>query len=473
MGSSSDESNSEKNFQSEPKRCQSNFITSDQAWSEIERDVFSGAKTQPITVNRLFCLPEPILSNEESASKDTQSWNNSFMEVSEAHVSAWDAFNDENVDIMFGDFLDERLQHIPNPNLMAIHFNSHRESANGNRVVFSIEDEGDLNRMMEKAAIIDLLDDAFALAAKEFQERVNAPAPGKLGTSFEAKRIIIHRDSYMHKSSETIPDWLFCPTPESASGQHTSALRRALMYARKQNLVPGPGEYEQWEPDPNGGPTLADVLSKYAGKGIDVAVVGEAKQKDVFDPANLANIDMFPQVRSTLGQMLMYCRWSKTRYAFVATSEEVTFLRFFRLDDTEDEKEQFGVNYAVLPWKREPGNLSVWKGIWALVMLGLHNKYRSIVPEDQIRDLNSWSRLTNKDKDQGQWENHLSKRVVDDGYWAQRSRGVEASTAESATQLDRQEAGKSPGLLSKRPGSDTTAVERSPKVVKSEKNSKG
>ncbi|KAK8075390.1 hypothetical protein PG997_010053 [Apiospora hydei] len=466
MGSSDDDLNIENGCKPDLKRCQANFVTSDHARGEIEKGVFSGEKTQPITINRLFCLPEPILSNDESDSDDTQSWNDDFVEVSEAHISTWDAFNDENVDIMFWDFLDEKLQPIHNSNLMVAYGGSHHKSGiDDTREVFAIEEECHLNIMMESASIARVLEMAFAFTAKEFQERVNASsASGTLDTGYEANRIRITRSSFVRKSSETIPDWLFCLVSESASRERWHDLRWALRWAYEQNAVTGPDDDEPDGPDPDGGPTLANILSQFAGDGIDVPVVGEVKRKAVFNPANLADPDKFPQVRSTLGQMLMYCRWAKTRYAFVLTSEEVTCLRFFRLEDSKEE-EQFGVHYAVLPWKREPGKVSVWKGIWALVMLSLHNKHRPIVPEDQIHDLNSWSRVTDNDQDQGRWENHLSKIVVDDGYWAERARAMDASSHESAAQPDRHEEGKATGQRPKR--STSGSVERPCKVIKS------
>lgn len=132
---------------------------------------------------------------------------------------------------------------------------------------------------------------------------------------------------------------------------------------------------------------------------------------------------------------------AKTRYAFIVSSDEVTFLRFYFIGGR---RRRYGLHNAVLPWAKMEGRMLAWKGIWAQVMLGMNDQHRPIAPEDETRDLNEWARF--EENGQTVWANHISKIVVVDGERANDFRVVDASRDVFAAQLDQYSEGQTTGF---------------------------
>lgn len=271
-----------------------------------------------------------------------------------------------------------------------------------------------------------LIKDSLTSTATEFQERVNTSTPRNVSTSHTGRPVQVTRQRPKK------PDWPVFYLTESLDG------RTKELEASDKSLLDRPADLKK---------VSIRFPSRLSAEG-DIAVIGEAKRKRVFDPFYLVltKDNDGRRVKNTLGQMMMYCRFSDTRYGFVFNSENVTFFRFFSLNT----KKGYGAHYAVLPWKYEKGKMFACKGIWALVMLSLHDKHRPIVAQDQICDLNTWSRFEEKD---GKilWANHISKIIIEDGKYAEKFRVVESSRNEFAEQLDKYQEEASPETRSVRP----------------------
>ncbi|KAK8122926.1 hypothetical protein PG984_011596 [Apiospora sp. TS-2023a] len=363
-----------------------------------------------MTIHRLLLFPDPIINNENEYTSKGTSWKSDFIKVSDEHMFPWYDFTEKNVNSMFGDFLRRKCYPFDSSSLEVLYQSLRKvQGIPEERKAFIIDSESSLNDMF-KESIVETLTLALERTAKQFQKRVNSRPPLGISTKFEGIRIPHPRN----KNSLKRPDWPFWfvnEPPKSAS---------------KEPNVP-----ETNLPKPKARSELAKVLVPTNEEEVGIALIGEAKRQYVFDPVNLhEEVNERQKVRVTLGQVMMYCHYAETRYAFVFNSEDVTFLRFFKLN----EGRRFGVHFAILPWKRSRGLMSAWKGIWALVMLSLHDKHRPIVTQDHIVDLNDWSRF--EENGEVLWVNHLSKVVIGDGEWAEGFRNVQASRDEFAVQLD-------------------------------------
>ncbi|KAK8016783.1 hypothetical protein PG993_014972 [Apiospora rasikravindrae] len=341
---------------------------------------------------------------------------------------------------MFGDFL-RKVYEFRKYDLEALHGFMHRsDGSTGRTKEFRIEAEISLNFMFKE--VESVISVALGKTAKEFQERVNPRPPLRLTMIPEGRKIPTHKGKRYLR-----PDWPVYYTayespssascPEDVSG---TELPRSKKFRSDLAAVLNASD-------------LATILATTNTNGLGIVANGEAKRTPVFNTSNLINAADRPKVKNILGQLMMYCYNSDTRYGFVLNSECVTLLRFFKLDKGVPGKDgEYGVHYAILPWKRTKGLMSAQKGIWILSMMGCHDKHKSIVTQDQIRDLNDWAKF--QEGDQVLWANHLSKIIVADSEAARNFNRVDAPRDEFAAELDQYLRVKAIGLGSKRKASE-------------------
>ena len=379
--------------------------------TDQEEELGGDVSREWITIEEVLLFPSLIFDNKEESTRGDSGFRDGFIEVSAAHIYTWEEFTEENVNHIFGDFLGKKHYEFESKYL---------ELERMKKVsTHVIKLECHLNSMFNEA-MARLLRMTLGGPGVEFQKRVNQGQPRGVDIMQEGQTIEIAGNKGLKR-----PDW---PV------HFTAGLRSK---ASGRNL-----------PEPVDETELAAVLVTTKNKeGCGIVVNGEAKRRYAFDPAWLAKPKQRQKARSTLGQMMMYCFHSKTRYGYVFNSEGVTVLRFFALGKTKEEG--YGVHYAALPWRKTEGTMSAWKGLWALIMLSLHDKHRPIVTQDETCDLNAWSRF---EEDGGRvlWVNHLTKIVVENGDRASGFRVVEASRDDFAAQLDEYLKGKPEDLSSKR-----------------------
>ncbi|KAK7999676.1 hypothetical protein PG990_012276 [Apiospora arundinis] len=355
----------------------------------------------------------PIIDNTLESKQRPSGMKKGYVKVSQYNISPWKDFNEENVDMMFRDFLDNNVYNFRSKNLTTIYNSSRYENKNGEIRPFVTYSEADIVKMFE-IAIADALNEALSQTAQDFQRWVNLHEPLEIRTSFEGKKIP--------------------PSPSSATNERGKGpefpvyvvVQQPSKQASRRGKTDSSSSEQATKTGNNAG-------VKAVADGVGIIANGEAKRKFAFDPANLNN--GFSKVKASLAQVMMYCHLSDTRYAFLFNSETVTIIRFYKLDMADKEDAGFGMHYTILPWAKTEGKMSAWKGIWALIMLGLNDKHRPVVKLNGIRDLNDWARF--KEDDQVVWVNHLSKIVVEDGHWAKKVNFVQAPRDEFAAQLDR------------------------------------
>ncbi|KAK8016784.1 hypothetical protein PG993_014973 [Apiospora rasikravindrae] len=327
------------------------------------------------TLETYLCLPDS-LTNTASRLRSLIKRDRGYIPVSKHHISSWDDFTEENINLIFIDFL-ERKYPFRRWDLEYAWCSTRRYLDEDQREVAELGTV-DETSMWFHMFIWPIVERALRKSSSRFQERVNVhDARDVRARSCGARQELSGKEQRMGVKR---PAW---PVYYDTESSH------------------------QRPSDPS-----------------SIVVVGDIREKVAFDPATLADpARINVRVRIILGNILMHCVRSDTRYAFVITGDEVTLLRFFRLEARG--KKRYGLNYAVLPWARMEGEMSAWKGIWALTMLSLVDQHRPIVSQDQTRNLDEWTKLTKLGR--VFWKNHITKVIRSDGAWADKIRLVEAT----------------------------------------------
>ncbi|KAK8122927.1 hypothetical protein PG984_011597 [Apiospora sp. TS-2023a] len=348
---------------------------------------FNNNRQEFATLDLLFEFPQPLARSIPSNNGIIR-WGRDYIPVSKKHISTWDAFTEENVNLMFHDFLLAREYQFNSKELNLAYWNTRGVDPRDLAAEYQIADW--FSSRVWSAAI----DFALEKSAGELQERVNSRDALAVKGLQEGAEIQVKKGN---RRRLVRPEWSVYYRTDSGRNS-------------KESRMPGEGPSQQEIP----------------------VVPGDFKQHMRFDPAELAGpARMSRGVYATLGKVLMYCELTKTRYSFIVSGDEVTLLRFYLVGGS---RKRYGMHYVVLPWAKMEGRMLAWKAIWALVMLSMNDQHRPIASEDDTRDLNEWARF--QEKGQTVWANHISKIVVADGKQADEFRVVDASRDEFAAQLD-------------------------------------
>lgn len=369
-----------------------------------------------VTLDLFLDFPDPR-PKSIAAKGGSIKWRQGYIPVSKKHISTWDDFTEENINRMFHDFLLEREYPIYPANLNYAYFAARPIiRGQGDEGAYLLEREIQIATWFS-SEVWRAICNSLGPSVEELQGRVNPCDPLEVEAGQKRRRILVKKGRRTRKG---VPMWsVFYETVPRGSA--------------KQTEVPGEG----------------------SSRRPCILVTGDFKRHVNFDPSRLADpARMTKGVYAVLGKMLMYCVHAKTRYAFVASGDDITFLRFYLLRGGG--KKRYGVHYAVFPWAKKEGRMLACKGIWALVMLSLNDQHRPIASEDQTRDLNDWARF--EEKGQTIWANHLSKIVVADSEQASGFRIVDASRDAFAAQLEQYSEGQSTGS---RPLTSYTVVRNS------------
>jgi len=108
-------------------------------------------------------------------------------------------------------------------------------------------------------------------------------------------------------------------------------------------------------------------------------------------------------------QVGSYCKYGKTRYAFIITPEELVAARFYT--DKEDGNAN-RVEFKSIPWEAgAPNELTMNLAIWALAIFALNEGHRPVMDRSETLPLNVWW----KDRDEAgavSYEHHLTGRKM-------------------------------------------------------------
>ncbi|KAK6829478.1 hypothetical protein PG987_010062 [Apiospora arundinis] len=130
----------------------------------------------------------PIIDNTLESKQRPSGMKKGYVKVSQYNISPWKDFNEENVDMMFRDFLDNKVYNFRSKNLTTIYNSSRYENKNGEIRPFVTYSEADIVKMFE-IAIADALNEALSQTAQDFQRWVNLHEPLEIRTNFEGKKI--------------------------------------------------------------------------------------------------------------------------------------------------------------------------------------------------------------------------------------------------------------------------------------------
>lgn len=127
-----------------------------------------------------------------------------------------------------------------------------------------------------------------------------------------------------------------------------------------------------------------------------------------------------------LEQVATYCRYGKTRYAFIVTQKELVALRVSALPmQTEVDAYENGtewhhaaVEYASIPWDAAAADgLTVHLAIWVLGCMGLNDQHRDLVSPEAVARLTDWVQHRDSESGMVYYENLISKRRKNQVDW--------------------------------------------------------
>jgi len=120
-----------------------------------------------------------------------------------------------------------------------------------------------------------------------------------------------------------------------------------------------------------------------------------------------------------LEQIMTYCRYALTRYAYIVTQTEVVVMRVRRIKTPNTTKHFAAIEYASIPWTATAKDgLTAHLAIWTLGCMGMNDEHRPMednghAPLEKMARLTWWRHNTTN----GYYKNVISKRKILDKDW--------------------------------------------------------
>ncbi|KAK8008326.1 hypothetical protein PG991_010877 [Apiospora marii] len=197
---------------------------SDQAWKKVAVQIDSGEETPSMILNDFLSLPRPIIDNTGELPSSKSSQGRGFILVSPEHISIWEDFTQENIDLMFGDFLFKKNYRFAKDTVTGIRTSSRDTTKEGSIIPFKIENESHISDMY-RTAILQGVRTSINETSPEFQESVNTSAVRNVDTSQHGKSVQVTGLSDVH------PDWPvhFLPDTLDQSSKKLDASGKTLL----------------------------------------------------------------------------------------------------------------------------------------------------------------------------------------------------------------------------------------------------